>query len=120
MSAHDALSDAQFVGHKELAGMYSGDHDEPMSRVLPRMRDIHADWQAEQDGGLPADEIPHYSQIEHGGPDGYVAHLAKDIRKNGMREPIKVRGGNVIIDGQHRALAAMKLGLDRVPVKHIR
>ena len=102
--SHSALGQ-QFVSHTELAKMYSGDYDVPMSKVLPDMR------AAEYDDRHPAYE-------KHGGPDQYVAHLAKDIKANGLREPIDVRGGNVITQGHHRALAAMKLGMARVPVRH--
>lgn len=105
MSAHEALG-RQFVSHTELAGMYSGDFDVPMNRVLPDMRATEYD-----------DRHPAYE--EHGGPDQYVKHLAGDIAKNGMREPITVRGGNVITQGHHRALAAMKLRMDKVPVRHV-
>jgi hypothetical protein len=109
MSAHDALSDTQFVSHKELSSMYSGDFDEPMSNLQ------HQSMFREQ-------VHPAYADLPKRGSraTAHVNRLARDITKNGMREPITVRGGNVVVDGHHRALAAMKIGLDRVPVKHIR
>ncbi len=110
MSASDALQPHQFVHHSELASMYSGDYDVPMSKVLPEMRESNFA------GNLSL----HDSYEEHGGPDQYVAHLAKDITKNGIHRPITVRGGNVITDGHHRALAAMRAGMARVPIVHER
>ena len=109
VSASDALQPKQFVHHTELAKMYSGDFDEPMSKVLPAMRD----W------GHPSLDTYKPDGTTHGTTDRYVAHLAKDIKANGMREPIEVRGGNVITDGHHRALAAMKIKMDHVPVRHV-
>ncbi len=97
----------RYVTHHELGQMYSADYDVPMHKVLPEMR------AAEHDDRHPAYE-------EHGGPDQYVRHLAGDIRDNGLREPIEVRGGNVITQGHHRGLAAMQLKMDRIPVSDYR
>lgn len=105
MSASDALNEQQFVSHTELANMYSGDFDVPMHKLM-QDRDFHAD--------------EHPMASHYGGHRRYVDRLARSISVGGMKEPIEVRGGNVITDGHHRALAAMKLGLDKVPVRHIR
>ena len=95
------------VSHTELADMYSADYDTKMSKVLPEMR------AAEDD-----DRHPEYEK--HGGPDQYVTHLAKDIAANGLREPIEVRGGNVVTQGHHRGLAAMKLRMAKIPIHDYR
>lgn len=115
MSAADSLQPRQFASHTELAGMYSGDYDEPMTKVLGSMREGYREHQRGE-----AYEDPHPSHLEHGGPDNAVRALTEDVRKNGMREPITVRNGNVIVSGHHRALAAMKLRMPQVPVRHIR
>jgi hypothetical protein len=109
MSASDHLNEQQFVNHTELASMYSGDFDEPMgAKTVGAMRSAYRE----------GDEV-HPGDAAHGGPDQYIRHLAKDISANGMQEPITVRGGNVVTDGQHRALAAMSLKMDKIPVRHI-
>lgn len=110
MSAGDALSPQQFVNHNQLRAMYSGDFDVPMSKVLPEMRDF---------GHPSLDEFIPGTQRSFGTTDRYVNYLAKDIAKNGMQKPITVRGGNVVKDGHHRALAAMKLRMREIPVRLI-
>ena len=120
MSAHDALNGQQFVHHTEIAKMYSGDYDVPMTQHLRTSRRAYSAFRHDGSGYGEEAMVPGEGAMEHGGPDRYVDHLAKDIAQNGMREPITVRGGNVITDGHHRALAAMKLGMDRVPVRHVR
>lgn len=110
------LSSEQFgtVSHGELAKMYSGDFDVPMSGALTEMhRDDLSHLHGDPDGRHPA------YKTRSDTPRTHVNHLAKDIAKNGMREPITVRGGNVITDGHHRALAAMKLRMNDIPVRHI-
>lgn len=108
MSAHEALG-RQFVSHTELSSMYSADFDVPMHQALGEMDEYHH--------GL--DPFKHPGAVEHGSSTAYVEHLSKDIKNRGMQEPITVRGGNVVKDGHHRALAAMRLHLERVPVRHI-
>lgn len=105
----------EYISHEQLAKMYSGDHAVPMSRAIHPMRREYRDWERGQ-----AWEKPHGKQIEHGGPDGYIEHLKKDISENGMTEPIEIRGENTVYDGHHRGLAAMDLKMDQIPVRHIR
>ena len=107
MSASDALQPKQFVHHTELADMYSGDFDEPIKNLR------HEDMFREQTHPAYVGLTGRNQAFQH------VDRLAKDIKANGMREPIEVRGGNVITDGHHRALAAMKIKMDRVPVRHV-
>lgn len=114
MSASEALNPQQFVHHSELAKMYSADFDVPMSRVLPEMRQQdHYALSRDPDGRHPS------YKTRQDSPGSHVAALAKDIKANGMREPIEVRGGNVVTDGHHRALAAMRNRMERVPVRHV-
>lgn len=100
------LSPQQFVSHTELAQMYSGDHDVRMKHALPEM------VAAEEEG------FDHPRAAAHGGSAAYVDHLAVSIAQHGVTTPIEVRGGNVITDGHHRALAAIKLRLSKIPVEH--
>ena len=113
MSAEGALGQ-QFVHHSELAKMYSGDFDVPMSGALEEMRRADRDPRLQPEGRHPSYKTPRDT------PGSHVSNLAKDIAKHGMREPITVRNGNVITDGHHRALAAMRNRMERVPVNHVR
>ena len=48
--------------------------------------------------------------------DAQVALIAGSIQEFGFTSPVLVDGGNGIIAGHGRVLAARKLGLERVPV----
>lgn len=110
MAAEESLSAHQFVKVSELRNMYSADFDSPVHQTLGHLRRSYREDQA---------EAVHPRDALHGGPDKYIAHLSKDIKENGVREPLTVRNGNVLVEGHHRAVAAMQLGLDEVPVRHI-
>ena len=103
----------QFINHKQLADMYSGDWDVKMPKALDEMRKHDNDPRRQ-----PEDRHPAYGS--KGTPGSHVAALTKDIAANGMREPIEIRGDNVIKDGNHRALAALRLRMDKIPVVHKR
>nr|WP_089886413.1 site-specific DNA-methyltransferase [Citreimonas salinaria] len=62
-----------------------------------------------------ADLIP-YSNNARTHSDAQVALIAGSIREFGFNNPVLVDGGNGIIAGHGRVLAARKLGLVRVPV----
>ena len=94
--------------------MYSGDYDVPMTKVLGEMRQ---GYRAHQAGESYEEEHP--SHIKYGGPDNYLRTLTADIKAHGVQQPITVRNGNVVTEGNHRALAAMRLRLPEVPVRHI-
>jgi len=113
MTAQDRLSPDQFP-IEAIHDMYSSDFDSKMTSVGPMLRSEYAGHLRGEGGDV------HPQDIEHGGPDKYVAHLAKDIAANGMQKPIKIRNGNVLTDGNHRYLAAVKAGLTHVPVEHSR
>lgn len=110
MSADEHLNETQFMGMKEFKDLHSADWDAPMAHTL---RNIQNDY----DSGL---ESPHPRDAEYGGPRKYIDHLKADITKNGIKEPLVVRGGNVLVEGHHRGVAAMELGLPGVPVRHIK
>lgn len=103
----------EYITHQQLAQMYSGDFDEPMHRTMHNLRQDYADFQRDRSRAVhPRDEL-------HGGPDNYVAHLKKDIAANGIKQPLTVRGGNVVTKGHHRAAAAMQLRLNSIPIRHV-
>lgn len=49
--------------------------------------------------------------------DPYFDELLADIRKNGIREPMKIRLDWRVIDGAHRLSAARILGIEYVEVQ---
>lgn len=56
---------------------------------------------------------------EHGGPEGFITHLAGILRDRGwIYEPVDVWDsprGRVLIDGHHRVFASQDVGLSLVP-----
>ena len=120
MSASDHLNPAQFMPMAEFKNLYSADYDEPMAKTMGNMERNYRDFRG-QDLATAQAAAPNVSRddMRHGGPRGYVNHLKADITKNGIQEPLTVRGGNVLKDGHHRGVAAMELGLSQVPVRHI-
>lgn len=56
---------------------------------------------------------------EHGGPEGFITHLAGILRNQGwIYEPVDVWDsprGRVLIDGHHRVFASQDVGLSSVP-----
>ena len=97
------------ISHADLAGMYSGDWDVSIPRT---MREMQQNW---DDGNCD-----HEGELAHGGPRPYVEHLKEDIATNGIREPLTIRGGNVVKDGNHRAIALYEMKHPRIPVRHVR
>ncbi len=66
------------------------------------------------DSGLLVRDHP--SQLDTEGR-AKVDSLKKDIEANGVQEPLVVsRRGDLLVDGHHRAIAAIELGLKKVPV----
>lgn len=69
----------------------------------------------------PKNLIPTHSKAEISG--SVIKRLADDMKKNGydVSKPIlgqmNASGRIEIIDGHHRAAAAIKAGIDRVPVE---
>jgi hypothetical protein len=100
----------QFESMRALRVMESTDYPDTL------MRDVEGAMQARWDAD-PNDTHP--QEIKHGGPSAYIDALAEDIKENGFKKPIMVMGGTVkvVVDGHHRALAAMRLGLTHVPVE---
>lgn len=109
-------SEVHYIDHHALSKMYSGDYDVPMTHA---MREMQTDW--DETGGFPGDpEYAHHRQVEHGGPRPYVDHLKRQISAEGIQEPLTIRGGNVVIDGHHRGVAAMEMRLPKIPVRYTR
>jgi hypothetical protein len=119
-----AVAQPDYISHRDLAGMYSGDFDVPMTRVRRELNDEYRNLSQDHrhcgsDDTLE-DHGVHSMDVKHGGPDAYIEHLKRDIAANGMREPLTIRGGNVVTDGQHRGVAALDLRMERIPVEHVR
>jgi len=114
MSRNEEFSHGQVhhISHEQLADLRAGDYDET------RMRDIvpALQWDWDNSGEHPGDpEYVHSNEYEHGGPRPYIEHLKSDISKRGMDSPIDVSNG-AVVDGHHRAAAAMELKMDKIPV----
>lgn len=105
-----------YIDHHTLSKMYSGDYDVPMPHV---MRELQDDWDNQKHDDPPY-AAAHDKDQEFGGPRHYVDHLKKDIRENGIREPLTIRGGNVVTEGHHRGVAALELRLPKIPVRYTR
>lgn len=103
------LSAMQFMPASQLGEIASTDYGVPVKGLRVAMRKRWADAQKGRDEAHP-------NEIEHGGPDAYIDHLKEDILKNGMQNPIRIKNGE-IFDGHHRAIAAVELGLAKVPFK---
>ena len=110
-----SAGDVQYISHQELRNMYSGDYDSPMGKAHGSML---RDWRDYKNGELDQDDI-HSGELEHGGPTAHIRHLQDDIAQNGLKEPLVIRGGNVVVDGNHRGVAALNLRLDKIPVRHV-
>ena len=110
-----SAGDVQYISHQELRNMYSGDYDAPMGKAHGSML---RDWRDYKNGELDQDDI-HSGELEHGGPTAHIRHLQDDIAQSGLKEPLVIRGGNVVVDGNHRGVAALNLRLDKIPVRHV-
>lgn len=116
MSAAEHLNGVQFMGVEDLRKVRAGDF--PGSRVgsQAHIRRWKADANAEPQG----------RHRDHGGPQGYVDHLAESIAAEGMHQPIEIatwtntlgEKRDYLSEGHHRALAALQAGLARVPYVH--
>lgn len=115
MSASDHLNSQQFMPLSEFKKTYSGDYDVPITNVESEMR---ANWRAHKAG--ESYEDPHPSEVAHGGPVPYLSHLTRDISRNGLKTPIRIRNENIVEEGNHRAASVLRLGIDPVPVEHVR
>src|SRR5262245_9106599 len=107
MSASDNLNQQQFMPLSEFKKTYSGDYDVPITRVESEMR---ANWRAHKAG--ESYEDPHPRELEHGGPMPYLAHLERDIRRNGLQTPVRIRNTNVVEEGNHRSAVVLRMGMD--------
>jgi DNA modification methylase len=73
------------------------------------MDDLQIAWR-------PLGELIPYARNPRTHSDAQVAQIAASIREFGWTNPVLVDGGNGIIAGHGRVLAARTLGLERVPV----
>lgn len=78
--------------------------DGPTNKPQPKLEQIH-----------PADLIPYARNAKKHDPE-QVAKLAGSIREFGFNNPVLIDQSNGIIAGHGRVMAALKLGLESVPV----
>jgi hypothetical protein len=69
---------------------------------------------------FPSDNDDNYYTVGQIDPDiSFDAHhydaLKDDIAKNGIKEPLEVRKGQ-LENGHHRAVAARDLGIEKIPI----
>src|SRR3954462_10418782 len=64
----------------------------------------------------PLDALIPYARNARTHSDAQVAQIAASIREFGWTNPVLVDGGNGVVAGHGRVLAARKLGLGSVPV----
>lgn len=96
----------RYLSHTELAKLPAGDYDDtPMHSAMHGFDDDHA----------AGAEYAHPGDLAHGSPRAYIDHLKKDIAERGMKRPICIHNGEVV-NGHHRGVAAIELGMDRIPV----
>src|SRR5450631_3087776 len=98
MSADEHLNETQFMGMQEFKKLYSGDYDEPMTKTMGNMQNNYKAFRASKPGDDSSQYPIHPQDLQHGGPRGYIDALKKDISANGIKEPLTVRGGNVLTD----------------------
>jgi len=74
-------------------------------------RVVNASWQrdSQEDGSWAQEKQSEYEQ--HGGPHGYIKHLAADIREHGTDEHIEIDDLGQLQDGHHRVWAARAAGV---------
>lgn len=69
---------------------------------------------------FPSDDKDNYYTVGQIEPDfsfdqNHYNALKDDIAKNGIKEPLEIRNGQ-LENGHHRAVAARDLGIDKIPV----
>lgn len=65
---------------------------------------------------VDTDDLVPYSNNPKEHPDEQIDKIAASIDDYGFVQPLVVRGGNKVVIGHGRLIAAQKLGLDQVPV----
>lgn len=99
MAASDHLSPVQFMPLGQVGNLISND----TSFGLP------------DDEGTKVWEVP-FEDIIGGTSEEHYAGLKASIAKEGIREPLEVKGKR-LMEGHHRFYAAKELGLDKIPVR---
>lgn len=65
---------------------------------------------------LTPGELQPYANNAKLHPDAQVEQIANSIREFGFSDPIGIWGENEVVEGHGRLMAALKMGLDKVPV----
>lgn len=84
----------------------------PVKLVVPtdRLKDLYSnDYPDKTIGQLKRDDYPNRPFV--------FDELTKDIAANGIVEPLRVVN-NFLVDGHHRAIIALELGLDNVSIEY--
>jgi len=63
----------------------------------------------------PVNDLIPYARNSRTHSEAQIAQIAGSIKEFGFRSPVLVDGENGIIAGHGRVLAAMKIGMDKVP-----
>ncbi len=83
-----------------------------ITEILAYLRD---EWGSYCDGTADFTTV-HPSDAAHNGPDNYIASLKTSIRKNGFECPLIVTRDKQIINGHHRAVAAIQMQHSTIPL----
>lgn len=65
---------------------------------------------------LTTDQLRPYANNAKLHPEDQVEQIANSIREFGFSDPIGIWGENEVVEGHGRLMAAIRLGLDKVPV----
>lgn len=111
------MSAPQFVVEdipvEQVLALRSGDF--PGQTMAQAEAAMHEQWDSSVTGWER-----HPSEVDHGGVEEYIEHLAVSMREHGYDgPPIEVRkfDGGTVVDGHHRTLAAARAGLPTVPIR---
>ena len=65
---------------------------------------------------LPPGDLKPYENNAKRHPAEQIEQIKESIREFGFNDPIAIDKGNVVIEGHGRLIAAIELGMDKVPV----
>lgn len=99
MSASDHLSGLQFMPIGKVGNLISND----------------SSFGLQDHEGTKVRDVP-FDDIIAGTSDEHYADLKASIAKEGIREPLEVKGKR-LMEGHHRFYAAKELGMSHVPVR---
>jgi hypothetical protein len=86
--------------------------------------DFHGALETPHAGLVPISTLEKYKEFDREGKDsiddpGYLDELTDDIKQNGVQEPLHItheNGRGVLTEGNHRLVAAKRLGMTHLPV----